>query len=254
MNTPLKYMSCVVSCLLLTSLCAPSSLWAFDGLRIIEHDEVPSSIGKPVIFKLNFSLLDQAPETQRRAAFGFGLGLELARWFGETSYGSLVGVELVAGLQGLSERKTDDGEDGETYGHFELHPRLALALIPPREDRAVSLSLLAGYMVAGWQDYWWDEEGVRQQISLGARLGVTGKMLEYVYVRPTAGINPPMLVRDGFRRVEHRTALRLMGGEDMYGYAFTFHYHHGVIRASSLDSPLIDRQFMFSAGFYYDAF
>lgn len=223
---------------------------AFDGIRLIEHDDAPSSLHTPMIVKLSVSYLRQAPETRRRPTRGFGIGLEFARWFAETSYGSLLGFEINAGMQSLTERKTEDGKDGEAYGAFELHPRLVLGIIPVRPGvRSLSCYVLAGYMLAGWDDYWWHEDGVRQQLSLAARVSLSNQMIEYAQVRTTGHIDPPADVRDGFRRAEHRLSFRTMRGAE-YGYAFTFQYIHGVVRALSLVEPIIDRQFMISAGFH----
>lgn len=230
--------------IILPSLVLSIMLWGFaseahaiDGLGPVGVNEAGAPRLNPYLLGASFVGAYHAAESARPRNLAAGVTGEISFWFAETSYGSLLGVEMIGDLHVAGERGTD-----RRYLMASLDSKLSFTLIPTQNIEfglPPAVMILGGVSRAGRNDVWWDEKG-RNMWSVGARAMLIPISLEYHYEKPLGALeaHPTLgsLERRDTHNFEARVFLPGLNGAAMFGVE----YARGLTWLAGSSSPLID--------------
>jgi hypothetical protein len=218
---------------------------ALDGLGPIGFNEAGAPRLNPYLLGGSFIGAFHTPESTRPRNLAAGVTAEISFWFAETSYGSLLGIEMIGDLHIAGEKGTD-----KRYLMASLDSKLSFTLIPTHNVEfgfPPALMILGGISRAGRNDVWWDRGG-RNTWSVGARTMLLPLSLEYHYEKPLGALeaHPTLgvLERRDTHNIEARVFLPGLSGAAMFG----LEYARGLTWVTGTSEALVDNTVTFVVG------
>ncbi len=214
---------------------------AVDGIGLVDDADLGAPLTSSFGINIGLGTMFHPEEAGRVSGALFALSGDGSFWFAESAYGSLLGLEVHAGLL-----LGGEGEEGSANQRDVFAPilRTSLAWSPHLGlETPQALMFLGGVTLAGFDDVWWDTGG-RVMAHAGARaLG----LLEYHYVRPVAFTSPhPQL--GALDRTEHHFQLRSVSEFDEVGFVLRARFELGVTRPLGAASDIWDGTLLVSVG------